>query len=253
MTDSDLDLSVTGLSVRYGGVLAVDGLSLRVRHGEVVAMLGANGAGKSSTLAALSGSSVGSVSGHIEVFGAVVSRQRAHRMNRRGVVLVPEGRRVFAPLSVEENLLLGGYSVRSRSRLRELLAEIYELFPVLADRRNGAAGLLSGGEQQMLAFGRALMSQPRLILMDEPSMGLAPVMVDRVMAAVRTINERGTSVLLVEQNAVAALGVASYAYVLERGRLVKSAPAADLAKDSTVADAFLGLREGEPDVLKARA
>lgn len=249
---SELDLSVTDLRVRYGGVLAVNGISLEVSHGDVVAMLGANGAGKSSTLAALAGSSVGTVSGRVDVFGQTVRRARAHRMNRMGVALVPEGRRVFAPLSVEDNLLLGAYTVRSRARLKDLLAEIYELFPVLAERRRGAAGLLSGGEQQMLAFGRALMSEPRLILMDEPSMGLAPVMVDRVMAAVRAINDRGVSILLVEQNAAAALRVANYAYVLDRGRLVKSGRAAALATDPAVADAFLGLSEADTELDRAR-
>jgi branched-chain amino acid transport system ATP-binding protein len=161
-------------------------------------------------------------------------------------VLVPEGRRVIAPLTVEENLQLGGYRQRSRPRTRELLAECFELFPVLEERRGATAGLLSGGEQQMLAFGRALMADPKLILMDEPSMGLAPAMVDRVMGAVAAINQRGTSILLVEQNAVAALAVADQAYVLDQGRIARSGPAADIAADPIVAQAFLGLREEEP-------
>jgi len=243
---SEIDLHVEDLVVRYGHVLAVDGVSLAVERGSIVAVLGANGAGKTSTLRAISGSLRGSCSGTATLFGASILRKRAHALVNRGLVLVPEGRRVIAPLTVEENLQLGGYRQRSRPRARELLAECFELFPVLEERRGATAGLLSGGEQQMLAFGRALMADPKLILMDEPSMGLAPAMVDRVMGAVAAINQRGTSILLVEQNAVAALAVADQAYVLDQGRIARSGPAADIAADPIVAQAFLGLREEEP-------
>lgn len=239
------DLSVTDLCVRYGKVTAVDGISFDVPHRSTVALLGANGAGKSSTLAAISGSSVGTVHGTIEAFGHRVRARSAHRMARKGVVLVPEGRQVFAPLSVEGNLLVGGYHIRSRTKLRELLREVYELFPLLADRRSGPAGLLSGGEQQMLAFGRAVMADPALILMDEPSMGLAPIMVDRVFAAVRQINERGTSVLLVEQNAAVALEISTHAHVMSRGEIVHSGPSAELASNPAVVEAFLGVASAE--------
>lgn len=242
-----LALQVDDLVVRYGGVTAVNGISLKVGSKDIVALLGANGAGKSSTLTALAGSSPGSVSGTIRLFGDKLGRSKAHRLTKRGVALVPEGRHVFAPLTVEDNLTLGAYRIKSRRRIDELMSDVYELFPILAERRKGYAGLLSGGEQQMLAFGRAMMSDPNLILMDEPSMGLAPIMVDRVMSAVRAINERGAAILIVEQNAVAALGVASFAYVLELGRVVHSGPATELSRDPAVARAFLGLRE-EPTI-----
>jgi branched-chain amino acid transport system ATP-binding protein len=241
--EAGVDLLVEDLVVRYGHVLAVDGISLSVRHGSVVAVLGANGAGKTSTLRAISGSLRGSCSGSATLFGEPILRRRAHRLVKRGMVLVPEGRQLIAPLTVEENLLLGGYQQRSRARGQELLAECFELFPVLEERRSATAGLLSGGEQQMLAFGRALMADPKLVLMDEPSMGLSPAMVDRVMGAVAAINRRGTSILLVEQNAVAALAVADHAYVLDQGRIAKSGPAAEVAADPIVAQAFLGLRD----------
>jgi len=237
----DADLLVENLTVRYGHVTAVDGISFTVPHRATVALLGANGAGKSSTLAAIAGSSVGTTTGSITLFGERVKPTSAHRMARKGIALVPEGRQVFAPLSVEENLQVGGYKHRSRKKLQTLMGEVYDMFPVLADRRAGAAGLLSGGEQQMLAFGRAIMAEPRLILMDEPSMGLAPVMVDKVFGAVREINNRGTSVLLVEQNAAAALDVSSHAYVVSRGQIVHAGPSAEVANDPAVAAAFLGL------------
>jgi branched-chain amino acid transport system ATP-binding protein len=237
------DLRVTDLSVRYGHVTAVDGISLEVPSGAIVAVLGANGAGKSSTLRALAGGLKAQVKGDVELFGESVGRRASHRMVARGMVLVPEGRQVIAPLTVEENLLLGGYRQRSRQVQRDTLARIYELFPVLLERRRGVAGLLSGGEQQMLAFGRAMMARPRLILMDEPSMGLAPVMVDRVMKAVATINEQGTSILLVEQNATAAFRIATEVYILDQGQIVRSGPTAEVRADPVVEQAFLGLRE----------
>lgn len=240
---SEPDLLVKDLTVRYGDVAAVRGIDLQVDPGAIVAIVGANGAGKTSTLGALSGGVKASVDGEVRLFGERVRFHRPHRVVARGMVLVPEGRRVFAPLTVEENLLLGGYRHRSRSRLRELQDEIHELFPVLHQRRDAPAGLLSGGEQQMLAFGRAMMAEPKLVLMDEPTMGLAPTMVDRVMDAVVTINRRGASVLLVEQNTAAALDIATSAYVLDQGRIVHSGRAAEVRDDPIVADAFLGLRE----------
>ncbi|MFZ0975634.1 MAG: ABC transporter ATP-binding protein [Solirubrobacteraceae bacterium] len=236
-------LVIEGLGVRYGHVTAVSDLSLVLPKGAVVTVLGANGAGKSSTLRALSGAIKASVTGDARLFGESILGKPAHRVVGRGMVLVPEGRQVVAPLTVEENLLLGGYRQRSRSRLRELLAECYELFDVLRERRDGPAGLLSGGEQQMLAFGRAMMADPRVILMDEPSMGLSPLMIDRVMDTVKVLNQRGISILLVEQNANASFGVASEAYVLDQGHVVCSGPVAEVRADPIVAEAFLGLRE----------
>jgi branched-chain amino acid transport system ATP-binding protein len=243
MTEPDVDLEVSDLHVAYGHVIAVDGVSLEVPSGTIVAMLGANGAGKTSMLRAISGSLRGTSRGVVRLFGEDVLHRRPHRIVKRGMVLVPEGRRIVAPLTVEENLQVGGYQTRPRTRIRELLDECYTLFPVLAERKDSPAGLLSGGEQQMLAFGRALMGDPKLILMDEPSMGLSPAMVDRLMGSVQAINGRGTSILLVEQNATAALTVADRAYVIDQGRIVGSGSAEQVAKDPIVAQAFLGLRE----------
>lgn len=250
MSDSDLVLS--DFSVRYGQITAVGSISLAVEHGSIVAVLGANGAGKTSTLTALAGASLGKVSGTVELFGERLNVRRAHRVVRSGMVLVPEGRQVFAPLSVQDNLLVGGYirgGMRSRGagRVDAVMGEIYDMFPVLHERRYSPAGLLSGGEQQMLAFGRAMMSQPKLILMDEPSMGLAPVVVDRVMAALRRINERGTSILVVEQNAAAVLEVAHHAYVLSRGRITHSGPASEVKESPIVAQSFLGLDDNDDE------
>jgi branched-chain amino acid transport system ATP-binding protein len=243
VTSAEPDLVVEHLGVRYGHVTGVSDVSLVVPPGAVIAVLGANGAGKSSMLRALSGAIKASLTGEARLFGEPVLGKPAHRIVARGMVLVPEGRQVIAPLTVEENLLLGGYRQRSRSRLRELLAESYELFEVLRERRHSPAGLLSGGEQQMLAFGRALMADPRLILMDEPSMGLSPLMIDRVMDAVGVLNRRGTSILLVEQNANAAFRLATEAYVLDQGKVVRSGSVAEVRADPIVAEAFLGLRE----------
>jgi branched-chain amino acid transport system ATP-binding protein len=238
----DLDLELRDVCVTYRHVTAVDSLSLSVARGAIVAVLGANGAGKTSMLNAVAGSSPGKVTGSITAFGKRAPKQ-SHRVVRAGMVLVPEGRQVFAPLTVADNLLLGGYIRKSRKDTEATRAEVYELFPVLWDRRDSPAGLLSGGEQQMLAFGRAMMSVPRLILMDEPSMGLAPIMVDRVMAALTAINDRDTSILVVEQNAAAVLEVASFAYVLDQGRIVHAGPAAKVKQDPIVMESFLGLRE----------
>jgi branched-chain amino acid transport system ATP-binding protein len=212
----------------------------------VVVVLGANGAGKSSTLAAICGATR-PADGTVVFAGRDVTGRRPERMLRVGLALVPEGRHVIAPLAVEDNLLLGAHVLRSRSRRRALLDEVYRMFPVLRERRRTAGGLLSGGEQQMLAFGRALMAEPSMLLLDEPSMGLAPVMVDSVMRAVEEIAARGISILMVEQNAAAAFGVASRAVILEQGRVVLEGPSAEISRDPRVLRAFLGLEE--PDAL----
>jgi branched-chain amino acid transport system ATP-binding protein len=239
---SEPDLNVENLSVRYGPVEAVRSVSLQVERGSVVAIVGANGAGKSSALTALAGICPGTMTGTVRLAGEPLRRKRPHRNVKRGMVLVPEGRRMISPLTVEENLQLGGYRHRSGRRLRELLSDAFELFPILSERRDVPSGLLSGGEQQMLAFGRAMMSDPRLVLMDEPTMGLSPSMTDRVTEAIAAINSRGVSVLLVEQNAAAALSIASYAYVLDRGEVAHEGPAAQVSTDPILAQAFLGLR-----------
>ncbi|MDA8281163.1 MAG: ABC transporter ATP-binding protein [Actinomycetota bacterium] len=248
MAQPPVDLELRDVTVRYGHVLAVDAVCLAVERGAIVAVLGANGAGKTSLLTALAGICPGETSGSVALFGRDRGFRPAHQVVHDGMVLVPEGRRVFAPLTVEENLLVGGYTQRKRAAAQKGLAEVYELFPMLQKRRSVPAGLLSGGEQEMLAFGRAMMSQPRLILMDEPSMGLAPIMVDRVMDALRSINDQGTSILVVEQNAAAVLRVASYAYVFANGRVVHGGSAEEVRSDPAVASAFLGLGE-EADVV----
>ena len=232
-------LEVSDLDVRYGLLRAVRGVSLGLDEGEVAVVLGANGAGKSSTMNAICGA-VAPAAGRVVFAGADVTGRPSHKVARAGLVQVPEGRRIVGPLTVEENLQLGAYNVRSKARRRELLEEVFELFPVLRERRDGAGGLLSGGEQQMLAFGRALMAEPRLMLLDEPSMGLAPVVIDRIIASVAAIAERGISILMVEQNAAAAFRVAQTAYVLEQGEVVLSGPVERLRDDPRVIQAFLG-------------
>jgi branched-chain amino acid transport system ATP-binding protein len=235
-------LEVRGLVVRYGLLTAVDAIDLTVGEGEIVVVLGANGAGKSSTLAAICGATR-PAAGSVVFDGADVTGRRPEQLLRRGLSLVPEGRHVIAPLSVEDNLLLGAHVMRAAARRRAILADVYDLFPILRDRRSTASGLLSGGEQQMLAFGRALMADPSMLLLDEPSMGLAPVMVDAVMQAVNDIAARGLSILMVEQNAAAAFDVAGRAMVLEQGQVVLEGPCDQIARDPMVLRAFLGLED----------
>jgi branched-chain amino acid transport system ATP-binding protein len=233
-------LEASGLVVRYGQVTAVHGIDLRLEQGQVVGLLGSNGAGKTSTLNALSGA-LKPAGGRITFDGEDITGRPSHRVARAGLVQVPEGRRVIGPLGVEENLKLGAYHQRSRSRLGALLDDVYELFPILHERRDKAGGLLSGGEQQMLAFGRALMSEPKVLLLDEPSMGLAPIMVDRIIEAVASIAERGLSILMVEQNAAVAFELATYAYVLEQGEVILEGSVDAVRNDPLVLRAFLGL------------
>ncbi|BAS27486.1 ABC transporter ATP-binding protein [Limnochorda pilosa] len=235
-------LEVEGLRVTYGGVEAVRDLSLSVETGEVVALLGANGAGKSTTLRALSGL-VRPAAGRIRLEGRDLARVPAHEIVELGVAHVPEGRRVFGTLSVEENLNLGAYTRRRlRGAVEEARARVYRLFPRLEERRHQLAGTLSGGEQQMLAIGRGLMARPRLLLLDEPSLGLAPKLVREIFRTVREINRQGVTVLLVEQNARMALRLAHRGYVLETGRLALGGPAAELRQDPRMREAYLGGR-----------
>lgn len=208
-------LEITDLQVHYGAVRAVRDVSLTAEPGKVSLVLGTNGAGKSSTLRAISGF-LDQVEGSVKMDGQELLGKPAHKIVSHGIVLVPEGRKVFAPLSVEENLELGGY-LSSKKDKAEVMEQIFEQFPILKERRKGAAGLLSGGEQQMLAFGRALMSKPKVVLMDEPSMGLAPTMVNTVMASARAIADSGVAVLMVEQNADAAMKIADDVTVIYRG------------------------------------
>jgi branched-chain amino acid transport system ATP-binding protein len=233
-------LEVTGLEVRYGSVTAVKGISLAVAEGEVVAIIGPNGAGKTSTLRAITGL-VATAGGRVVFGGTDVSRWKAHRIVTLGLGHAPEGRRLFPQMTVMENLRMGAYRRRGPAEIGRTLAQVEELFPRLAERRAQLAGTLSGGEQQMLAIGRALMAEPRLLVLDEPSFGLAPMIVREIGRIVRSINrERGVSVLLVEQNARMALGIAARAYVMETGRVALSGPSATLAESPHVKAAYLG-------------
>ncbi|MEV4185269.1 ABC transporter ATP-binding protein [Streptosporangium canum] len=232
-------LEIHGLDVHYGGVHALRGLSLTIAPGEIVALLGNNGAGKTTTLSAVSGL-VRSTAGKVVFDDRDITRDRPHKIAERGLVHVPEGRRVFSTLTVHENLQLGGYLVRDQAEIRKRIERVYELLPRLAERRAQQGGTLSGGEQQMLAIGRALVTGPRLLLLDEPSMGLAPLVVASVMELIAGINAEGTSVLLVEQNATAALKIAHRGYVIENGECVLDGPAADLREDPRVVEAYLG-------------
>jgi branched-chain amino acid transport system ATP-binding protein len=231
-------LQISDLHVRYATAEAVRGVHLSAAPGRVTLVLGANGAGKTSTLRATAGL-VRPHAGQIVLDGTDITGRAPHKVVRAGMVLVPEGRRVFAPLTVEENLVLGGYTA-SRERSREVLEQVFGMFPILGERRGGAAGLLSGGEQQMLAFGRALMSSPRVILLDEPSMGLAPTMVESVLGAVRDMADAGIAVLLVEQNADMGLEIADDVVAMARGEVVFSGAASQARSNASVLRAFLG-------------
>ncbi|MBI3944289.1 MAG: ABC transporter ATP-binding protein [Armatimonadetes bacterium] len=232
-------LSVRGLDVYYGGIHALRGLSLDVSEGEIVTLIGSNGAGKSTTLKTLSGL-VRPSAGSITFRGAEIIAERPHRIVARGMSHVPEGRRVFANLTVAENLDLGAYQRRDRAGIREDLARTYHIFPRLEERRSQRAGTLSGGEQQMLAIGRALMSRPRLLLLDEPSLGLAPRVVSSIFTIIREINQAGTTVLLVEQNAHLALEIAHRGYVIETGEIVLTDTGPKLLGNAQVKRAYLG-------------
>lgn len=232
-------LEVTDLSVSYGKVEALRGLHLTVGDGETVSLLGNNGAGKSTTVAAISGL-VPSVSGAITAFGKDITGAKPWDLVQMGIVQVPEGRRIFSRLSVHENLLIGGYTVADRRVIDERIAEVYSLLPRMAERRSQQGGTLSGGEQQMLAIGRGMIAGPKLLMLDEPSMGLAPLMVAQIMDIIRAINGRGTSILLIEQNARAALKVARRGYVLDAGVVSIEGSAAELSADRRVAEAYLG-------------
>jgi branched-chain amino acid transport system ATP-binding protein len=232
-------LSLREVDVHYGPIQALHGVSLAVEQGEIVALIGANGAGKSTTLSLISGLLRPSC-GEVLFEGESLATVPAHAIVARGICHVPEGRRVFADLTVVENLEMGAYLVRGRGRVAEALADVFALFPRLAGRRRQRAGTLSGGEQQMLAIGRALMTRPRLLLLDEPSLGLAPNLVQSIFSVIRDINARAVTILLVEQNAHMALRVAQRGYVLETGRIVLADSVANLEANPQVRAAYLG-------------
>ncbi len=240
-------LQVEDLEVRYGGIAALRGLSFRVEAGQIVALLGANGAGKTTVMRAVTGL-VTPRKGRILLEGQEIQGLPPHAIVRRGVGVCPEGRRIFPHLAVTENLKLGAYGRKDRRGVAADLERIFTLFPRLRERPGQAAGTLSGGEQQMLALGRALMSRPRLLLLDEPSLGLAPLLVQEVFATIRKLNDEGVTILLVEQNAHAALAIAHHAYVLENGRLVLQGPGAHLLTHPYLKGAYLG-DGADPDSL----
>lgn len=234
----DCILNVENINVYYGAIHAIKDVSFEVLDGEVVALIGANGAGKSTTLKTLSGL-LRSKTGTIEFMGEDIMHTPADKLVARGLAHVPEGRRVFAQMTVEENLEMGAYT-RSNSEIAPGLERVYEHFPRLKERRRQVAGTLSGGEQQMLAMGRALMSSPNLLMLDEPSMGLAPILIEQIFQIVQDLHKAGTTILLVEQNAQMALAIASRAYVMETGKVTLSGSGEDLLHNDDVRRAYLG-------------
>jgi len=232
-------LEVSGLSVFYGGIHALKEIFLTVPQGKIITLIGANGAGKSTTLRAISGL-VEVRQGKILFQGREIQNRPAHRITRQGICMVPEGRRIFVNLSVEENLLMGAYTRKGGEEERQNIDWVYHLFPRLLERKNQKGGTLSGGEQQMLALGRGLMSRPGLMMLDEPSLGLAPKLVREVFGIVRNIHEKGITILLIEQNAKAALNVGDYGYVLQTGRIFLEGSGSDLLQNPSVREAYLG-------------
>ena len=232
-------LEVRDLTVAYGNIVAIKGLSLDVHEGEIVTLIGSNGAGKSTTLRSISGL-LKAKSGSVTFRGETITDVPAHKIVARGICQSPEGRRIFQNMTVDENLTLGAFLRNDKPEIESDRENVLELFPRLRERINQKAGTMSGGEQQMLAVARAMMGRPQLLLLDEPSMGLAPVLVDLIFETIVKINQQGVTILLVEQNALAALGVANRAYVLESGSIKLSGNAADLARDPEVVKAYLG-------------
>lgn len=231
-------LNVNNINVYYGAIHAIKGISFKVEEGEIVTLIGANGAGKSTTLNTISGL-LRSKTGDISFMGSSISKMSPNKIVQSGLVMVPEGRRIFLGLTVEENLEMGAYT-RPKAEIKSSLEEVYELFPRLKERRTQIGGTLSGGEQQMLAMGRSLMAKPKLMMLDEPSMGLAPLLVDLIFEIIADLHKAGATILLVEQNAQAALSIADRAYVLETGKIVKTGPGRDLISDPDIKKAYLG-------------
>ena len=235
---SDIMLKVNDINVYYGSIHAIRDISFEVRRGQIVTLVGANGAGKSTTLQTISGL-LHSKTGSIEFLGKNLAGVAPHKIVEHGLAHVPEGRRVFLQMSVEENLEMGAYT-RPRSEIEDGIAGVYSRFPRLKERRKQVAGTLSGGEQQMLAMGRALMSKPQLLMLDEPSMGLSPILVDQIFDIIKELHNAGTTILLVEQNAQMALSIADNAYVLESGKIVLSGTGAELLASEQIKKAYLG-------------
>lgn len=232
-------LKVTDLTVHYGAIQALRGISFDVNQGEIITLIGSNGAGKTTTLHSVS-NIIKKTSGKVEFENQDITNVSPDAIVKTGLIQVPEGRRVFANMSVKENLEMGAYTRKDKAGIKADMEKVYELFPRLKERIKQLSGTLSGGEQQMLAMGRALMSSPKLLLLDEPSMGLAPILVDEIFSIIQEINKTGTTILLVEQNAFKALSIADRAYILETGTVIKSGKACDLINDEAVKSAYLG-------------
>lgn len=232
-------LEIRDLYVNYGMIAALKGISFDVNEGEVIALIGANGAGKTTTLHTLTGL-ISARSGSIKFNGTELTKVPAHKIVEMGIAHVPEGRRIFQNLTVLDNLKLGAFTRKDKDGIAKDIQKVYELFPRIAERKTQIAGTLSGGEQQMLAMGRALMSKPKIVVMDEPSMGLSPIFVTKIFEIIKSIRDQGTTVLLVEQNAKKALAISDRAYVLETGKIVLSGKASDLINDDSVKKAYLG-------------
>ena len=234
-------IEVNNLTVRYGGVMALDGISLIIPDRKIISIVGANGAGKSTTINAISGM-VSITRGDISLDGKSLHLP-PHQIVQKGIVQVPEGRKIFSSITVRENLILGAYMMKDNKRVEENMKKVFEQYPVLEARQNQPGGTLSGGEQQMLAIARGLMSEPKYLLLDEPSLGLAPILVSGIFKMIQEMNQRGLTILLVEQNAQKALSIADYAYVFETGRMVSKGPGAKIVADPIVKKAYLGIEE----------
>ena len=236
---ANLLLKVTGLKVAYGGIQAVKGVDFEVREGELVTLIGSNGAGKTTTMKAITGT-LAAAEGDIEYLGKSIKGKGSWDLVREGLAMVPEGRGVFTRMTITENLQMGAYIREDKPEIANDIEMVFGIFPRLKERKDQLAGTMSGGEQQMLAMGRALMSRPRVLLLDEPSMGLSPIMVDKIFEVVRDVSARGVTILLVEQNASRALGIADRGYVMESGTVTMNGPAKELLNDPRVRAAYLG-------------
>ncbi|TJX62576.1 ABC transporter ATP-binding protein [Soehngenia saccharolytica] len=232
-------LGIKNLKVNYGSIEALKGIDISVKEGQIVALLGANGAGKTTTLRKISGI-LEAKSGSVQFFGEDITNLPPHKIAAKGIIQSPEGRQVFRDLTVEENLMTGAYTVKDKKELKNNFDRVYSYFPVLKERKNQIASTLSGGEQQMLAIGRALMGSPKLLLLDEPSLGLAPLIVKNIFQIIKEIRSDGTTVLIVEQNALQTLKIADYAYVLEVGKISMEGSAEELRNDSSLIEVYLG-------------
>ena len=236
----EIVLEIQDLHVYYGAIHAIKGISVKVPKGKIITLIGANGAGKTTTLSTIAGL-VKARSGKIIFNGKDITNKPVHMINRMGIALVPEGRRIFPELTVYENLMMGAFNRKDKDGIKQDLEWIFELFPRLKERLSQLGGTLSGGEQQMLAISRALMSRPKLLMMDEPSLGLAPILVEEVFEVIKKINDEGTTILLVEQNAFGALKISHYGYVLETGNIVLEGPSKELLENEMVKKAYLGM------------